>query len=79
MPVCILQVLKLVGMTHLDYLTLEDQASLCLVEKFVKFKQGDMWRKMKEEFLAEVSYIDVITRSLTLRFRSVINGRLKFF
>ena len=69
MEVCLylvhLQVLKLVGMARLDYLSLEDQASLCLVEKFVKFRQGDMWRKMKEEFLIEVS--DVTRPSLTFR------------
>ena len=47
-------------MANLDYLSLEDQASLCLIEKYVKFKQGDMWRKMKEEFAIEVSALSQI-------------------
>lgn len=51
------QVLKLAGMNQLDYLSLEDQATLCLVEKYVKFKQGDMWRQMSEEFSAEVTVL----------------------
>jgi hypothetical protein len=27
---------------------------LCLIEKYVKFRQGDVWRQIKEEFVSEV-------------------------
>ncbi|GAX82203.1 hypothetical protein CEUSTIGMA_g9631.t1 [Chlamydomonas eustigma] len=46
----IFSVFKLVGMGTLNYLSLEDQAMLCLIEKYVKFSQGDLWRKIKSEF-----------------------------
>ncbi len=49
-----MQVLQLVGMANLTYLSLEDQAMLCLIEKYVKFRQGDLWKQIKEEFELEV-------------------------
>lgn len=46
----LLQVFKLVGFGNLSYLSLEDQASLCLIEKYIKFRQGEVWHAIKEEF-----------------------------
>ena len=46
--------LKAVGMGSLTYLSLEDQSMLCMIEKYVKFRQGELWRQIKEEFEVEV-------------------------
>lgn len=46
--------LKMAGMSTISsYVSLEDQSSLCLIEKFTKFKQGEVWRQIKNELEAE--------------------------
>ncbi len=37
-------------MGNLSYLSLEDQAMLCMIEKYVKFRQGSFWRQTKQDF-----------------------------
>lgn len=50
----IYSVLKLCGMAKASSsLPLEDQATLCLIEKFVKFKQGEVWRQIRDELEQE--------------------------
>eukprot|EP00195_Chlamydomonas_chlamydogama_P007748 CAMPEP_0202890108 /NCGR_PEP_ID=MMETSP1392-20130828/615_1 /ASSEMBLY_ACC=CAM_ASM_000868 /TAXON_ID=225041 /ORGANISM="Chlamydomonas chlamydogama, Strain SAG 11-48b" /LENGTH=1052 /DNA_ID=CAMNT_0049573609 /DNA_START=191 /DNA_END=3349 /DNA_ORIENTATION=- len=49
----IYSVLKLLGMDSLGYVSLQDRAVLCLIEKYVKFRQGEVWREIQEEFDAE--------------------------
>lgn len=43
-------VLKLLGFDSFAYLSAADQAVLAGVEKYVKFRQGDVWRSMAAEF-----------------------------
>lgn len=42
------------GFASLTYVSLEEQAVLYFIEKYVKFKQGEVWRQIKAEFEAEV-------------------------
>lgn len=43
-------VFKLLGFDRCDYLAPRDQAVLAVVEKYAKFRQGDMWRTIQAEF-----------------------------
>lgn len=49
-----MQVFRIVGFASLTYVSLEEQAVLYFIEKYVKFKQGEVWRQIKAEFEAEV-------------------------
>lgn len=53
-PLFCLQVFRIVGFASLTYVSLEEQAVLYFIEKYVKFKQGEVWRQIKAEFEAEV-------------------------
>lgn len=46
---------RILGFASVTYVSLEDQAALYFIEKYVKFKQGEVWRQIKAEFEAEVS------------------------
>lgn len=45
-------IFKLLGFGSLPYLEPADQAALAGIEKYCKFRQGDMWRAMGDEFEA---------------------------
>ena len=50
----IYSVLKIAGIDNIaKYVSLEDQATLCLIEKYVRFKQGEVWRQIKQELEEE--------------------------
>ncbi|MEW5303624.1 MAG: hypothetical protein WDW36_006297 [Sanguina aurantia] len=44
---------RVLGYDTMPYLDAKDQAVLVVVEKYVKFKQGEVWREIEAEFAAE--------------------------
>eukprot|EP00798_Chlamydomonas_sp_ICE-L_P020376 gene20376-27146_t len=46
-------VFKVVGLDTMSYLSTHDQCTLVMVEKYVKFRQGEMWRELDLEFEQE--------------------------
>lgn len=41
------------GFKTLDYLSMKDKATLTTIEKFIKFKQGEVWLDIEEDFKKE--------------------------
>ena len=44
--------LKLLDPTNLGYLPAEDRSTLAFVEQYLKFRQGQVWQAIKQDFEA---------------------------
>lgn len=46
-------VFRVAGFGAFNYIDDPDRATLAVVEKYVKFKQGEVWQTIQDEFQAE--------------------------